>query len=31
MLQARGITGAQLETMLHDNPGRLLTMARAEH
>jgi len=31
MLQARGITGAQLETMLHDNPGRLLTLARAEH
>jgi phosphotriesterase-related protein len=31
MLQARGIPEAQIETMLHDNPLRLLTMARAEH
>lgn len=27
MLEARGITAAQIETMLHDNPSRMLTLA----
>jgi phosphotriesterase-related protein len=28
MLQERGLSAAQIETMLHDNPSRMLTLSR---